>query len=433
MPDRLRLLVVSLVLGLFGLSAGCGSASRRGTRTTLVGKAHSRQPREAPPSRVRLEPIRIEVVTTPTGTETRVYDAASLLEQGNEALQRQRYDEALAHYARLLAEFPDSLLASAALYNSGLACEGKGDFAGAAENYQEVVLRSPVGSPDAIDALFHLGAVLAESGRYQEAVVALDAILANGSLPPAQRIEAMARKGYALIELADYVRAEQILHSIVVLYYQVDPADQRESRYFVAMGQYYLGGIPHRQFKGTPLRLPQEQLERDIEQKSELLLLARDRYLKTVDYKEPYWATAAVFQVGAMYKEFWDAFMEVPVPDELDSALAQEEYARAMNQEPQLRRLLEKSLRYHERNLVMAREGRVTTSWSEGSAAASEEVKRILAKQLSGGVVRPGERAGVDVDNRDSGKNEGKGDEIAADRGGGNWPAEYIPARADLL
>src|SRR5262245_8170347 len=54
---------------------------------------------EAKPTRVyELEPVRIDVIDTGKGTETHVYDARSLLDDGNDALMQRHYDEALVSY-----------------------------------------------------------------------------------------------------------------------------------------------------------------------------------------------------------------------------------------------------------------------------------------------------------------------------------------------
>src|SRR5437762_5496935 len=121
-------------------------------------------------------------------------------------------------------------------------------------------------------------------------------------------------------------------------------------------------------------------MKRDVEQKSQLFLMARDRYVKTVELKDPTWATAAVFQMASMYKEFWDQWMAVPVPAEFGAAEAKE-YVKQVNEEPQLRQMLEKSLYFHEKNVAMARDAHVSTGWSQQSDVAAEEIRKLLAQQ----------------------------------------------------
>jgi hypothetical protein len=111
--------------------------------------------------------------------------------------------------------------------------------------------------------------------------------------------------------------------------------------------------------------------------------------VRTVEYKSPVWATAAVFQVASMYKEFWDSWMAVPVPTGLRPAEAKE-YTKQVNEEPGLRRLLEKSLYFHEKNLTMAKDAKVDTGWSQKSRTEADSIRQLLAKLSRGEYISPG-------------------------------------------
>jgi tetratricopeptide (TPR) repeat protein len=362
-------------LSLLVLLAACSTAPRVAPNAPIRGKT------------VELEPLVVEV----KDGESTVYDARNLLEDGNDALQQRRYDQAIAAYDRLLADFATSKLAVAAQYNAGLASEGKRDWQSAAERYRRVIVTAadPAFKDDFTNAHFRLAAVLAEVEQFAEAASALEKVLARDDLTVESRLEALARLGYARLEMRDFAGAEEILRSAVAYHRDMQGKQRIEGTYFVAMAQYYLGEIPHRQFLALPLRYPEQQMTRDLDQKSQLFLLARDRFIKTVDYKDPQWATAAVFQVGRMYREFWDAWMAVPIPAELDAAGAKE-YVRQMNAEPQLKKLLEKSLLFHERNQTMAESARVSTFWSERSIEEAQLVRDIMVRQGKGDLVPPG-------------------------------------------
>jgi tetratricopeptide (TPR) repeat protein len=363
-------------LFLILLVAGCGAAAK-----PVAG------PPKQTPKTVELEPMVVEV----TGNDARVYDARSLLEEGNDALTQRRLDEAIAAFDQLLRDFPDSKLAVAAEYNAGLANEGKRDWAAAAERYRRVIAKAadPSYRDDFVNAHFRLGAVLAETEQFAEAARVLEKVLARDDLAVESRLEALARLGYALLETRDFAGAEEVLRSAVAFHRDQQGRQRIETTYFVAMAQYYLGEIPHRQFLALPLRYPEQQMSRDLDQKSQLFLLARDRFIKVVDYKNPEWATAAVYQVGRMYREFWDAWMAVPIPAELNATEAKE-YIRQMNTEPSLRKLLEKSLLFHERNQTMADSARVSTYWSQRSADEAQGVREIVARQSKGNLIEPG-------------------------------------------
>lgn len=338
---------------------------------------------------ISLEPVRIDVVVADGKTETHAYDARGLLDEGNDALMQRKYDEALVSYEHLIDDFPESKLVVPALYNSGLALEGKSDWQGAIERYRKVMAANPPkDSEDLINAEYRLGAVLAETGRYADSAAVYEKILEH-KLRPIDRIEGLARLGFALVQVADYAGAEEILRSALAFALELQATTRLESTYFVAMAQFYLAEIPHRQFAAIPLRYPETQMLKDMDQKSELFLLARDRYVKTVDVKNAYWATAAVFQIGTMYKEYWENWMAVPVPADFNQTEATE-YIKQINEQPHLKKLLEKALLFHERNLAMAKEANVKTSWSSQSAVEAENIRQIIARQQRKEYLTPG-------------------------------------------
>lgn len=369
--------------------------------------------------------MRIDVVNTDRGPESRAYDARSLLDDGNAALTMHRWDEALAAYDHLLTDFPDSRLVVSALYNAAQALEGKEDYAGAAERYRkllDVAGTSAETKEDRKNAHFRLAATLAESGDFAGSATALEKVLDWDDLAPEERIEGLARLGFALLHSKDYPGAEQVLRQALAYHREIQGTTRLESTYFVAMAQFYLGEIPHQQFLAIPLRYPEEQMKRDVEQKSQLFMLARDRFVKTVEYKSPYWATAAVFEVAEMYKEFWDHWMAVPIPAGFDAEEARE-YVKRVNEEPELRRLLEKALYFHEKNVTLAKDARVSTGWSQQSAVEADEVRQLLARQGRGELVMPGSTSRPD------------GTPDAARREDSDGPPArdvYIPARVDL-
>jgi TolA-binding protein len=351
-----------------------------------------------PPAQpIEIEPMRIDVVQGPGGsTQTEAYDARSLFEDGNEALVLRRYDAALAAYDHLLRDFPDSRLTTAALYNAAQALEGKEAWRGAADRYRRLIKDAPA-APDTREerknAHFRLGAVLAEALEYPESIAVLREALALPDLAPEERVEALARLGFAQVQTKDYAAAEEILRSAVALYAETSGTTRFESPYFVSMAQFYLAEIPHLQFLAAPMRDPEEQLRRDVEQKSTLFKLAEDRFVKTVDYKSPYWATAAVYQVAIMYKEFWDQWMAVPIPAHFGPAETRE-YIKQVNEQPELRKLLEKSLFFHEKNVAMANTIQAPTVYSRKSETEAEAVRELIARQKRGEYLTPGSRLG---------------------------------------
>ena len=142
-----------------------------------------------------------------------------------------------------------------------------------------------------------------------------------------------------------------------------------------------------------------------------------------------YWATAAVYQIGLMYKQFWDDFMAVPVPPDLNKQEA-EMYVKLVNEEPQLKKLLEKAVLYHEKNVIMAKNAHLDTQWTAASQAAADEVKQILARQQRGELIAPGGPSG----GAGPAGTKSPGAVHATPEVPGDGPAkgEYVPGRYEL-
>ncbi len=414
---------------------GCGGSLRsQGSTTTPVtgDKAPSSDTDARGGTReLTLEPMRIEVVQQDDGQlTTTATDARTLFEEGNDALMQRQYDQALALYDRLVADFPGSALVSAASYNAGIALEGKGELGAAADRYRRALALAPAGSKDGRDASFRLGAVLAESKQFTDSVAVFEQLLGLDALGAEERIEALARLGYALVELKDYTGAEEVLRQALAYHKDVAARGEVESNYFASMAQYYLAVIPHRQFRAVPLRYPEEQMGRDLEHKSELFMLAEERYTRLIEnYPSPYWTTAAIYQIGQMYKEFWDDFLSVPLPPGMTESGGRE-YVKLLNDNKELKKLLEKSLYVHEKNVVHSRDVGIQTVWVDASNVRASEVKSILSRQQKGELFHPGTVPGPANPAGDEGLVPDAPTDGSAKTSDGS--SEYIPGRQDL-
>jgi tetratricopeptide (TPR) repeat protein len=413
------------------LLSACGASLRSSPATPAAVAAPAADKDARGGTReLELEPLRIEVVPNDEGRlTTTATDARTLFDEGNDALMQREFDQALASYERLVADFPGSSLVPAALYNAGVAWEGKDDYQQAADRYRRAAALAPAGSKDGRDAAFRLGAVLAEAKHFSESVVTFEKLLDTDVLGPEERLEGLARIGYALVELKDYTGAEEVLRQALAYHKEEAARGVIPSNYYASMAQYYLAVIPHRQFRAVPLRYPEEQMGKDLEHKSELFMLAEERYSRLIEaYPNAYWTTAAIYQIGQMYKEFWDDFMAVPMPKDMTAAGAKE-YVKLLNQNPDLKKLLEKSLYVHQKNVVHSRNVGLESVWVDASEVRAGEVKTIMARQQKGELFQPGTAPGPTTPPG----NEGVEPESPATGTPGNSGAnEYIPGRQEL-
>lgn len=324
---------------------------------------------------VDMDPVRVEVSRDRQGrAATSTFDARELFDQAGAALESDRYDRALELYDRLIESFPTSRLLPAALFNAGLALEGKRDLDAAVVRYLAVVGRAGA-TRHGLDAHLRAAAVLAEQTRWSESLRVLEEVAARRDLDSGDRVELSARRGYALLESGHPAEAERALTDAIELAGGAARDGRPATRYFVAMAHYYLGEIPRREAEAMPLRLPEERLQRDVEEKSRLILAAERHFVDTIRAANLHWATAAGYQLGAMQEEMWRALLASPVPPRLNR-----EEARAYLAEVRtLARVnLSKALSAHERNAELAKRKATETPWSEASRRRAAELRALV-------------------------------------------------------
>ena len=351
------------------LAMGCGTTSGRGAGT-----------QGGPPPAVQLdmEPMKIEATTDADGTHIEAFDAAELFERAGKALSDKQHEQAAKTYEKLLKSFPDSSYARPSLYNLGLAHIGRGDWAAAVEAFRGLIEKYPTHA-DAKDASFQLGACYAEQGNWPASAEVFARVLDRSDLSADDRIEAIARRGFAQWNLGDLDVAEKTFRSAMAYKQKIEGEERLSTDFYLAFSQYHLGQIFHQRFRKTALRLPEAQLDKDLEEKAHLLLTAQRAYIDTIKFGNPAWASAAGFQVGSLYEELYDAFGNVPIPPELD-AEGREIYQEELHKK--IRILLEKSLRWQRENLLMIERLGVTTDWAEKSRIAYAKLLRLLDPNL---------------------------------------------------
>jgi tetratricopeptide (TPR) repeat protein len=364
------------------------------------------------------EPIHLQARRDPGGEISyEVRDARTHLLRGNAAMAEQRHDDALGHYRSLVEEFPGSSLTVAALYNMGLAYEAKGDPDHAVDSYRRLLAAHPEG-PDSVDAHMRIGAVLADAGRFAESAAALEQLMARRDLSKHNQVEGWARLGYARLEGGDPAAAAEVLDRAVdewqVLRKYGD--NDADDDYYAAMAHYYEAQIAHRQFLDHPIRPERDRRLADIEARGALLRKANDRYADAMRIGQPYWATAAVYQISEIYKQMWDALVTAPPPADLAGEQL-EVYRKELHAES--RQLLETALTLHSKSVEMARLYQVDNRWSRASAARVAELGRILAAEATGQLHTPTPGPPLHA---------GPTAELEQRLG----PDEYVPARADL-
>ncbi len=364
--------------------AACATTSRRPAPSV------STAPGDA--THVEMDTIKLEATHSPAGIQIDSYDAQELFDRGGQALTDKRLDDAIRYYDKLLTGFPDSPYNRSALYNRGLAQRDKKDWPAAIASFRSMA-EQYADHIDAKDALFQLGACHAEKEDWSASRDVFARILSRKDLTADDRIEAMARRGFAQLNLGDLDTAEASFMGLLAYRSTIDKEERLATDFFLAFAQYNLGQIFHKRFQAAPIRLPEARMEKDLELKAKLLLTAQRRYIEAIKFGHPGWASAAGFQVGSLYEELYASFMSAPVPAEL-SAEAREVYIDELHKK--IRILLEKSLKWYRENLLMVERMGVATDWAAKSKLAYAKLLRLLdpsTKSELGQPVAPGSEA----------------------------------------
>jgi tetratricopeptide (TPR) repeat protein len=320
---------------------------------------------------VRMDPMLFRA--QPDGT-VELVDAGALFERAGAAFGEKEFTVAADTFDRVAREFPDSRFVVPALYNAGLSLERQGRLDAAIERYKRIIAEHAT-APDVLDAWYRLGFVHGEAKNFAAAADTYAQILARKDLGLGDRIEAMARRGVAQFNQKDLIAAEHTFRDELAFFRAHQTEERLESDFFVAMGAYYLGECAHEQYRALPVRLPEKQMARDLEAKARMLLLAQARFLDAMRVNHAEWATAAGFQIGSLYHEFYDDLVGAPVPPAL-SGEAREVYLEEVRK--QVKTLLQKAISIHEKNVLMAERIGEKNDWVRRSNAELEQLKKLV-------------------------------------------------------
>lgn len=336
------------------------------------------------PRVVDLDIIRIQATRTGPGGEPELTSVAStdLFRAATEAAQSGQHKAALATYRQLVSEFPASQYAPLSLFNIAAVFDKQGDMPATISALRELVAVYP-NARESVEGHLYIAALQSEKRQWTDATATLDAALARTNLTFADRVEAHARRGHALVEQQRYDDADAALTAAIADWRR---APRIEDPYYIAMALYYRGELAHRKFTGSPIRLPDDQLIRDLDARHVLAVQAYDRWKESLKHRHAYWATASGYQMSQIFVELWEVTVKAPYPARLAVAdrprYVAEVHAR-------VRVHLEKALEGHKMNVELAKAYGVENAWSKGSEQQAVRVMEMLAKDAQGAYVVP--------------------------------------------
>lgn len=338
----------------------------------LAGCAHHQTVATKPPERrIAMDPVIFHA--RPTG-DVELIDPAAQFEHANGQFRDKQFAQAAASFERIAHDYPDSHFVVPSLYNAGLALEQAGDLAGAIERYHRITVEHP-DDKDILDAWFRMGRIQADAKRFSDAEKTWNDVLARKDLAFADRLEAMARRGFALFAQKDLIPAERTFREQLAYYKAHESEERLDSDFFLGMSAYYLGEVAHEQYRALPVRLPEKQMSRDLEAKARLLLVAQARFVDAMRVNNTEWATAAGFQIGSLYREFYDDLVGAPIPPALNGE-AREVYLDEVKKH--VRTLLQKAISVHEKNIMMAERVGERNDWVRRSNEQMDQLRKLL-------------------------------------------------------
>ena len=336
------------------------------------------------PRIVDLDIIRITASSRGVGGEPQLDHVATadLFKQATDAVKAGETEKAINLYRRIVTEFPESQFAPVCLFNIAAIYDGRADLAATISTLRELVKTYP-NARESVDGHLYIAALQSDHDQFADALVTVDEILPRTNLTYADRIEALARKGYILIELHRYEDAEAALDAAIA---EWKKAPHLEDPYYIAMASYYRGELAHKKFQEAPVRLPDDQEVADLEAKRVLAVQAYDRWKEALGFKQAYWATASGYQMSQIFVELWEAHVKAPYPKRIDNATRSKYIADVHDN---VREHLSKALEGHRMNVELAKAYGVETSWSKASAVRAAEVMELMARDQPGTYVTP--------------------------------------------
>jgi tetratricopeptide (TPR) repeat protein len=370
----------ALVAGL--LAAGCAGSQTR---------AEPFDPENTPVTTITydFEPTVVQARIGEDGRiETRASDVPQLFSEANAYLRADDYEEALRLYDLVLEATFDEEYERVAHYNRALALEGMLEYHEAALSYAHVIRTWPA-SDDATYAHFRLAECFAQTGQYERVPALMERVLPRGGLALVDRLEAELRWGYALLEMRDFVGADEHLQNVIrgnqqaLVRWSPESTDWRErplERNDAILSQAWFGRgrIYHELFREVRLVLPEARLTEDLVAKTQLFEQSQEAYLHAVRSGNRYWAPAAGFMVGQLFEDFYYDVLATEVPPEFNEVELEVyfEELRAF-----IAPAMERAMGVYENNLAMAYRLGAEGVWVEDTLASIERIDQYLRER----------------------------------------------------
>ncbi len=329
----------------------CAAAQRPGSCPACPASPAATGAASAPQGPPKLEYPPEEVKVSRLDLELGGKNDEELFAIGTAAFGASDFARAATAFSRLADLFPRSRHEPTALFDAGLAFERLEEWRLAVERFRTLATRYE--GPDAIEAAFRIAECQYHLHELADARATLDALLRREGLPPTERIRALAQRGILELEEGRPEDAERSLR-LAVTEFRATGDQERLDEYYAAQAQYYLGEVYRGWFRALPLdpsKGDEAALQKDLEQKAEMLLSAQGHYLRAIRMGNDRWAVASGFRIGELYDALRSDLLDAPLPPGLD-----DEHAQAYRAElrRRVRVLAAKAITAYEQTLARA-------------------------------------------------------------------------------
>lgn len=334
---------------------------------------------------VKLDPMEIKHVQTPSGRTVYVRDFELLYDDAMEHYAAKRYRRAVELFDIMAREFPADERLGATQFNAGLCLLALRDFQPAILRFRETIQRR-IGTRDGRDAVFLMAQAHALAGEHQQAAYIYLATLSDpeveriigGKLGLLDRIEATARAGIALRKANKPHKADRQFRSVQRLY-----QEHRETRLvaeseWVARSYYERGETYRELFATIHFKLPVERMQKELEDKAQLFLKAQNQYFRCVRLHNLKWSVAAGYEIGTLYARLIDDINSAEVPPDLD-----EHVIAAYKDElwKHTGTLAKKAIVVYRKNIALAKRLQIGGQWVQRSQRQLDRMQELIDAQ----------------------------------------------------
>ncbi len=238
------------------------------------------------------------------------------------------YGQAAQYYEDYVRRHPKEQKVKAALMYASSFRRGLGQYDLASKNYDTYIRLFPK-DPKVPAIVFDQGIMLASQKQWKKVVSHFTAYLKRFGQTGGINQELAARQQIGDAYLADRqaAKARKEFDTVIEMFQKLTPEELKtiDARGVSAIAWAYfnLGDLTAQE--GASLKLTRRTLKEDTDRKLAVIQKAEEQFLIVHSMDHPYWSTAALYRIGALWERFADDLENSPVPPGL-SGLEAEDY-----------------------------------------------------------------------------------------------------------